>query len=61
MLRIFLTFALGHFERRISFGYDADLGRVRAEFDGELLRVIVPRHPPQSGVYFPNSKGMGRS
>ncbi|KZT10788.1 uncharacterized protein LAESUDRAFT_350027 [Laetiporus sulphureus 93-53] len=33
----------GHFERRISFGYDADLGQVRAEFDGEFLRVIVPR------------------
>ncbi|KAL0571184.1 hypothetical protein V5O48_010776 [Marasmius crinis-equi] len=25
----------GHFERRISFGYDADLVGVRAEFDGE--------------------------
>lgn len=33
----------GHFERRISFGYDADLTQVRAEFDGEMLRVIVPR------------------
>ncbi|KIP06504.1 hypothetical protein PHLGIDRAFT_72607 [Phlebiopsis gigantea 11061_1 CR5-6] len=33
----------GHFERRISFGYDADLVQVRAEFDGELLRIIVPR------------------
>lgn len=33
----------GHFERRISFGYDADLALVRAEFDGEMLRVIVPR------------------
>jgi HSP20 family molecular chaperone IbpA len=36
----------GHFERRISFGYDADLGRVRAEFDGEILRVFVPRRTP---------------
>ncbi len=36
----------GHFERRISFGYDADLGQVRAEFDGEILRVIVPRRTP---------------
>ncbi|KZT63862.1 hypothetical protein DAEQUDRAFT_679582 [Daedalea quercina L-15889] len=36
----------GHFERRISFGYDADLGQVRAEFDGEYLRVIVPRRQP---------------
>ena len=33
----------GHFERRISFGYDADLGQVRAEFDGEHLRVFIPR------------------
>ncbi|KAF8639554.1 hypothetical protein AX17_001458 [Amanita inopinata Kibby_2008] len=33
----------GHFERRISFGYDADLVQVRAEFDGEMLRVVVPR------------------
>jgi len=33
----------GHFERRISFGYDADLAQVRAEFDGEYLRVIIPR------------------
>jgi hypothetical protein len=33
----------GHFERRISFGYDADLANVRAEFDGEILRIIVPR------------------
>ncbi|KAI0946328.1 hypothetical protein AcV7_010334 [Taiwanofungus camphoratus] len=33
----------GHFERRISFGYDADLAQVRAEFDGEFLNVIVPR------------------
>ncbi|KAJ6521948.1 hypothetical protein DFH09DRAFT_938750 [Mycena vulgaris] len=36
----------GHFERRISFGYDADLAQVRAEFDGELLRVIIPRRMP---------------
>ncbi|CAK5281390.1 unnamed protein product [Mycena citricolor] len=36
----------GHFERRISFGYDADLSQVRAEFDGELLRVIIPRRMP---------------
>ncbi|KAL1942817.1 hypothetical protein VTO73DRAFT_5057 [Trametes versicolor] len=33
----------GHFEQRISFGYDALLAQVRAEFDGELLQVIVPR------------------
>ncbi|KAJ7680698.1 hypothetical protein DFH06DRAFT_973825 [Mycena polygramma] len=41
----------GHFERRISFGYDADLAQVRAEFDGELLRVIIPRRiPPGMGA-----------
>ncbi|TFK44328.1 hypothetical protein BDQ12DRAFT_586392, partial [Crucibulum laeve] len=33
----------GHFERRVAFGYDADLGQVKAEFDGEVLHVIVPR------------------
>ncbi|TFK84572.1 hypothetical protein K466DRAFT_220685 [Polyporus arcularius HHB13444] len=33
----------GHFEQRISFGYDALLAQVRAEFDGEHLQVIVPR------------------
>ncbi|RDX47834.1 hypothetical protein OH76DRAFT_1353624 [Lentinus brumalis] len=33
----------GHFEQRISFGYDALLTQVRAEFDGEHLQVIVPR------------------
>ena len=35
--------ALGHFERRVSFGHDAELAQVRAEFDGEMLRIIVPR------------------
>ncbi|KAH7888877.1 hypothetical protein F5I97DRAFT_1804109 [Phlebopus sp. FC_14] len=35
----------GHFERRVSFGYDADLAQVRAEFDGQMLRIIVPRRP----------------
>ncbi|GJJ06497.1 hypothetical protein Clacol_000689 [Clathrus columnatus] len=33
----------GHFERRITFGYDADLYSVRAEFDGEFLKIHVPR------------------
>ncbi|KAF8595628.1 hypothetical protein BDV93DRAFT_456400, partial [Ceratobasidium sp. AG-I] len=33
----------GHFERRISFGYDADMTSIRAEFNGDLLRVTVPR------------------
>jgi len=42
----------GHFERRISFGYDADLVQVRAEFDGEMLRVIVPRRLPPCGFWY---------
>lgn len=33
----------GHFERRISFGHDADVVQIRAEFDGEMLRVYIPR------------------
>ncbi|KAL5632295.1 hypothetical protein ACGC1H_000338 [Rhizoctonia solani] len=33
----------GHFERRISFGYDADMAAIRAEFNGDILRVTVPR------------------
>ena len=36
-------FFTGHFEKRVTFDYDADLTRVRAEFDGEYLRIIVPR------------------
>ncbi|KAG8832217.1 hypothetical protein FRC17_001715 [Serendipita sp. 399] len=35
----------GHFERRVSFGYDADMVRVRAEFNGSLLKITVPRRP----------------
>jgi hypothetical protein len=32
-------------EKRFTFGHDVDLGRgkVRAEWDGVFLRVIVPR------------------
>jgi hypothetical protein len=41
----------GHFERRIKFGYDADLGGVGAEFDGDRLRVFVRRKPPPPGGY----------
>jgi len=33
----------GHFERRISFGYDADLAHVRADFNGLILCIMVPR------------------
>ncbi|KAG8726328.1 hypothetical protein FRC11_000349 [Ceratobasidium sp. 423] len=32
-----------HFERRITFGWDADMARIRAEFDGVTLHVTVPR------------------
>ena len=32
-----------HFEKRISFGYDADMRGVRADFSDEVLRVVVPR------------------
>lgn len=41
----------GHFERRVLFGYDADLAQVRAEFDGQLLRIIVPRRVPAVSWY----------
>ena len=37
------AFIIGHFERRISFGYDADLAHVRADFDGLMLCIMVPR------------------
>lgn len=33
----------GLFERRIKFGHDAELNRVQAEFDEDMLRVVVPR------------------
>jgi HSP20 family molecular chaperone IbpA len=33
----------GHFEKKIVFGYDADLTRVRAEFNGDLLTITIPR------------------
>ncbi|CAE6498855.1 unnamed protein product [Rhizoctonia solani] len=32
-----------HFERRITFGWDADMTHIRAEFDGVTLHVTVPR------------------
>ena len=35
--------SLGHFERRVAFGQDTDLCQVRVEFDGEQLRVNIPR------------------
>jgi HSP20 family molecular chaperone IbpA len=41
----------GHFERRIAFGYDADLGLVRAEFNGEMLTVVVPRRAPPRNYF----------
>ncbi|KAL1710314.1 hypothetical protein EV121DRAFT_266605 [Schizophyllum commune] len=48
----------GHFERRISFGYDADLVQVRAEFDGEMLRVVIPRRMPPGSAR--STMGMAR-
>lgn len=36
----------GHFERRIAFGYDADLSQVKADFDRGILRISVPRRAP---------------
>lgn len=33
----------GHFERRVTFGDDADLRSTRANFDGTLLKITVPR------------------
>jgi HSP20 family molecular chaperone IbpA len=45
----------GHFERRVSFGHDADLVQVRAEFDGEMLRIVVPRKPMSSCFVAANS------
>jgi HSP20 family molecular chaperone IbpA len=35
----------GHFERKVRFGWDADLTRVSAEFEGDKLIVGVPRKP----------------
>ena len=32
-----------HFEKRISFGYDADMRCVRADFSEGVLKVVVPR------------------
>lgn len=33
----------GHFERRLAFGPDADLNATKASFDGDLLRITIPR------------------
>jgi HSP20 family molecular chaperone IbpA len=33
----------GHWQRRIKFGRDADMKKIRAEYSGGLLRVVVPR------------------
>ncbi|CAE7122792.1 unnamed protein product [Rhizoctonia solani] len=48
-----------HFERRITFGWDADMTRIRAEFDGVTLHVTVPRRlfpGPQRASAPPDSK-----
>ncbi|KAF8601135.1 hypothetical protein BDV93DRAFT_397517, partial [Ceratobasidium sp. AG-I] len=36
-------FSLDPAHRRITFGWDADMARIRAEFDGQVLHVSVPR------------------
>ncbi|KAG9079320.1 hypothetical protein FS749_008608 [Ceratobasidium sp. UAMH 11750] len=41
-----------HFERRITFGWDADMTRIRAEFDGQVLHVSVPRRQISSAMGF---------
>ncbi|PWN44088.1 hypothetical protein IE81DRAFT_282123, partial [Ceraceosorus guamensis] len=33
----------GHFERRVTFGHDADLKRTTASFDGSQLKIVVPK------------------
>ncbi|KAG8791688.1 hypothetical protein FRC12_008386 [Ceratobasidium sp. 428] len=42
-----------HFERRITFGWDADMTRIRAEFDGAVLHVSVPRRSITSTMGLP--------
>lgn len=37
-----------HFERKVTFGADADLAKIRAQFDGSMLRVTVSRRPAPS-------------
>ncbi|KAG8739838.1 hypothetical protein FRC10_005068 [Ceratobasidium sp. 414] len=44
-----------HFERRITFGWDADMTRIRAEFDGQVLHVSVPRRQISSVMGLPRS------
>ncbi|KAG9118816.1 hypothetical protein FRC07_006488 [Ceratobasidium sp. 392] len=44
-----------HFERRITFGWDADMTRIRAEFDGAVLHVSVPRRQISSTMGLPRS------
>ena len=39
---------MGHFERRIGSRYDADMTLTRAEVNGGVLKVIVPRRPTMS-------------
>lgn len=50
----------GHFERRISFGYDADMAHIRAEFNDGVLKIVVPRRPSVSAPAEYDSKlGLG--
>jgi HSP20 family molecular chaperone IbpA len=50
----------GHFERRISFGYDADMAHIRAEFNGGVLKIVVSRRPTMSvPAGFDSTPGLG--
>ncbi|PPQ98786.1 hypothetical protein CVT24_003344 [Panaeolus cyanescens] len=53
----------GHFERRIAFGYDADLSQVKADFDRGVLRISIPRRAPSITSYpsTPRHAPMGRT
>lgn len=48
-----------HFERKVTFGADADLGRIRAQFDGSHLRVTVHRRTLSPSTSFSTGSGGG--
>jgi HSP20 family molecular chaperone IbpA len=45
----------GHFERRVAFGYDADLTQVKADFNGDMLRIGVPRRAASVALMQPSA------
>ena len=55
------SFITGHFERRVSFGYDADLAHVRADFDGLMLCIMVPRRISPFTIARSSPAAVGRS